>query len=110
MTESAEQRGESTGPQMTKTAAAVLMTHEVGLHARPSVKLTKLAKTFEARIALAMSNDGPWIDAKSIVKVMATKAPKGTVLHFRAEGRDAEQAVAALVELVTKDFRNGEQD
>ena len=52
------------------------MRHEVGLHARPSVKLTKLAKAFESRIDLGLSPDGPWIDAKSIVKVMATKAPK----------------------------------
>jgi phosphocarrier protein HPr len=97
--------------QVTWTAAAnVLMTHDVGLHARPSVKLTKIAKTFQSRIALGMSDDGPWIDAKSIVKVMATKAPKDTVLYFRAEGRDAEQAVAALVDLVKKDFRNGESE
>jgi phosphocarrier protein HPr len=97
--------------QVTWTAAAnVLMTHDVGLHARPSVKLTKIAKTFQSRIALGMSDDGPWIDAKSIVKVMATKAPKDTVLYFRAEGRDAEQAVAALVDLVKKDFCNGESE
>ncbi len=29
---------------------SVLLTHDVGLHARPSVKLTKLAKTFASRI------------------------------------------------------------
>ena len=35
---------------MSATAAAtVLITHEVGLHARPSVKFTKLAKSFRAR-------------------------------------------------------------
>ena len=63
---------------------SVLLTHDVGLHARPSVKLTKLAKTFASRIDLALTSDGPWIDVKSIVKVMATKAPKGTLLYFRA--------------------------
>ena len=75
---------------------SVLLMHDVGLHARPSVKLTKLAKTFASRIELALAGDGPWIDAKSIVKVMATKAPKNTVLHFRAEGDDAKAAVDAL--------------
>jgi len=83
---------------------SVLLTHEVGLHARPSVKLTKLAKGFTARIELAAAEAGPWIDAKSIVKVMAAKAPKDTVLHFRAEGPDAEAAVAALIDLVRRDF------
>ena len=74
-------------------SSSVLMTHAVGLHARPSVKLTKLAKTFASRIELAAAEDGPWIDAKSIVKVMAAKAPQNTVLHFRAEGDDAEESV-----------------
>jgi phosphocarrier protein HPr len=83
---------------------AILIEHEVGLHARPSVKLTKLAKTFASKIELGLSEDGPWIDAKSIVKVMAFKAAKGATLHFRAQGGDANQAVAALVDLVRRDF------
>jgi phosphocarrier protein len=83
---------------------SVLMRHEVGLHARPSVKLTKLAKNFGARIDLGLSAEGPWIDAKSIVKVMAAKAPKNTVLYFRAEGDDAAAALAALITLVERDF------
>lgn len=87
--------------------ASVLLAHDVGLHARPSVKLTKLAKTFAAEVELATAREGPWIDAKSIVKVMATKAPKDTVLHFRAEGVDASIAVAALIGLVKRDFEDG---
>jgi phosphocarrier protein len=83
---------------------AILIEHEVGLHARPSVKLTKLAKTFTSKIELGLSEDGPWIDAKSIVKVMAFKAAKGVTLHFRAHGGDANAAVAALVDLVRRDF------
>ncbi|KPL52911.1 phosphocarrier protein HPr [Prosthecomicrobium hirschii] len=94
---------------MTKANASVLLFHEVGLHARPSVKLTKVAKGFGARIELATNADGPWIDAKSIVRVMAAKAPKDTVLHFRAEGGDAEAAVAALVRLVESDFAEVEE-
>lgn len=85
---------------------SVLMTHAVGLHARPSVKLTKLAKTFASRVELALASEGPWIDAKSIVKVMATKAPQNSVLHFRAEGEDARKAVDALVMLVADDFQD----
>ena len=87
---------------------SVLLTHAVGLHARPSVKLTKLAKGFSSRIELAAAEGGPWIDAKSIVKVMATKAPKGTTIHLRAEGQAAEEAVGALVALVERDFDEGD--
>ena len=85
-----------------------MLLHDAGLHARPSVKLTKLAKTFASRIELAAAADGPWIDAKSIVKVMATKAPRGTLLHFRAEGGDARAAVDSLVALVENDFEDGQ--
>ena len=87
--------------------ATVVITHEVGLHARPSVKFTKLAKTFAAEVEIALAANGPWFDAKSIVKVMATKAPKGTVLHIRASGDGANDAVDALVELVRRDFDEG---
>ena len=88
----------------SRAAAAVVLRHEAGLHARPAVKLTKLAKKFASKIALATSEGGPWIDAKSIVKVMAAKAPRDSILHFRAEGGDASTAVAALVTLVERDF------
>ncbi len=87
--------------------ASVLMTHEVGLHARPSVKLTKLAKGFDAEVGIAAAAEGPWIDAKSIVKVMAMKAPKGVTLHFRASGPQGAEAVTALAGLVARDFDEG---
>src|SRR5919197_421829 len=84
--------------------ATVLLTNEVGLHARPSVKLTQLAKSFGARVELALAAEGPWVDAKSPVKIMRVKAPKGTVLHLRAIGGDARSAILALVGLVERRF------
>src|SRR5258707_7603937 len=92
---------------MNKLRASVLMRHEVGLHARPSVKLTKLAKSFASQIDLGLSPDGPWVDAKSIVKVMAMKAPKDSAIYFRAEGADSEAAVKALATLVEDGFEDG---
>jgi phosphocarrier protein HPr len=91
-----------------KAEATVLITHDVGLHARPSVKFTKLAKTFPAQVEMALDAGGPWIDAKSIVKVMAAKAPKGTTIHLRAEGEGAREAVDALLALVERDFDEGD--
>lgn len=84
----------------------VVLTHEVGLHARPSVKLTKLAKKFSATIKLSASEDGPWIDAKSVAKVMGAKIPQHATLYFEAEGDDAVDAVAALIALVNGDFQD----
>lgn len=84
---------------------SVVILHAVGLHARPSVTLTKRAKTMGNTVEIAATPEGPWIDAKSIVKVMAMKAKQHSTLHIRATGADAEQAVAAIKQLVVDDFR-----
>src|SRR5947209_16247404 len=88
----------------TSLTASALLTNDVGLHARPSVKLTQLAKRFGARIEFALDAAGPWVDAKSPVKVMRFKAAKGETLHFRASGSDAVEALAAIVALVERGF------
>lgn len=91
-----------TAPTAATTSPPI--TDPLGLHARPSVKVNKLARTFQARIEIARAAEGPWVDAKSIVKVTALKAPRDTVLHIRAEGEDAAAAVAALAGLVARNF------
>jgi phosphocarrier protein HPr len=85
------------------TASAVLV-NPVGLHARPSVKLTQCAKSFAAAIEIALAPDGPWTDAKSPVKVMRVKAPQGAMLYFRVAGPDGEAALAAVLALVHDGF------
>lgn len=106
--------------------AVVTITHPTGLHARPAVNFTKLAKTFaDADIKIragsvnpasgadpeddARSADDarPWIDAKSIVRVMALKLRSGAMLELQATGGNAEAAVAALKALVERDFDEG---
>ena len=85
------------------TASAVLV-NSIGLHARPSVKLTQRAKGFAAKIEFALTADGPWTDAKSPVKVMRVKAPQGATLHFRVTGPDGDAALAAILALVHDGF------
>ena len=92
---------------MTEATASAILNHAAGLHARPSLKLTMLAKTFSAKIELALKPEGPWIDAKSIVKIMATKAPMGSTLHFRASGENAQGALDAIFALMDRDFDEG---
>lgn len=94
------------GPDMAETE--IVVTHPIGLHARPSVKLTQLAKTYHASIRLRVLDDGEWVDAKSIVRVMAMKVKVGQTLLVQAEGADAVLAVDALITLVERDF--DEQD
>ena len=64
-----------------------------GLHARPAVKLTKLAKGFSSDIEVRAGEEGAWVNAKSPNAVMKLKARHGERLHLRADGDDAETAV-----------------
>lgn len=89
---------------MQEVTASALLTNKVGLHARPSVKLTQLAKRFASRIEVATSASGPWTDAKSPVKIMRVKASQGEMLHFKASGEDASAAISALVDIVARKF------
>jgi len=88
----------------TIATASALLTNAVGLHARPSVRLTQLAKSFAAQVEVALDPEGPWVDAKSPVKTMKVKAPNGTTLYFRAHGADAKEAVRSLATLVERRF------
>jgi phosphocarrier protein len=95
---------ENVDMSMAPATGSVLLTNDVGLHARPSVKLTQLAKRFDADIEFALDVSGPWVDAKSPVKVMRFKAAKGATLHFRASGAEASQALAAILALIARGF------
>ncbi|MBM3636455.1 MAG: HPr family phosphocarrier protein [Alphaproteobacteria bacterium] len=100
-------------PPLSKTSpvtGSALLTNAVGLHARPSVKLTQLAKTFSSVISVATDAAGPWIDAKSPVKIMRVKASKGTTIYFEASGDDATLAIAALIDLVERRFDESDGD
>jgi phosphocarrier protein len=90
-------------PEKSLTGSA-LLTNDVGLHARPSVKLTQLAKRFGASIEFALDSAGPWVDAKSPVKVMRFKAARGATLHFRTSGTDAAEALTAILALAERGF------
>ncbi|MBK1670638.1 phosphocarrier protein HPr [Rhodovibrio sodomensis] len=94
---------------MAVAEGAQELTHAIGLHARPAVKLTQLASRFESNVRLRVGADGDWINAKSVSKVMRLKARTGKTLHFRAEGDDADEAVAALKGLVERGFGDDTQ-
>ena len=68
------------------------------------MRLTQLARTFAGPVEVATDAAGPWIDAKSPVKLLRLRAPRGTTLHVRSSGAAAESAVAAIVELIRRQF------
>ena len=70
--------------------AAALLTNAVGLHARPSVKLTQLAKSFAARVEVVCAG-GPWVDARA-GEDHARQSFKGDDAAFPCGGADAAPA------------------
>ena len=82
--------------------ATVEIVNERGLHARASAKFVKLAASFDADIRV--SKDGQTIEAASIMGLMMLAAGPGCCIDITASGAEAEEAVAALVDLVARRF------
>ncbi len=80
----------------------VTIVNPLGLHARPAAQFVKLASTFASHIELV--RDGNPVNGKSIMGVMMLAAECGATLTLQAEGADAEEAVAALAQLVASGF------
>ncbi len=80
----------------------VTIVNPLGLHARPAAQFVKMAATFSSHIELV--KDGSAINGKSIMGVMMLAAERGSSFIIRADGVDAEGAVAALADLVAAGF------
>ncbi len=78
------------------------IVNQEGLHARPAARIVRLASSFTSEIEIM--KDGVGVNAKSIMGVMMLAAEFGSQITIRAEGPDAEQAIAALAELVAGGF------
>jgi len=76
--------------------------NKLGLHARAATKLAQTANQFSSTIQCG--HDGKLIDAKSVMAVMLLAASKGTVLQWEIEGRDEQQALAAIDALIASCF------
>ena len=78
------------------TKVEYTIKNKVGLHARPASLFVKKANEFESDITIEAN--GTEIDGKSILSVMSLGAGKGTCVIIGADGKDEEDAVAALVQ------------
>ena len=89
---------------MIKTTANI--SNKLGLHARASAKLTKLASSFPCEVF--MSRNDRRVNAKSIMGVMMLAAGKGSFITLETDGPDEADAMAALVQLIEDRFGEGE--
>ena len=90
--------------QGEQASVRLLVTNPTGLHARPAVKLTKLAKSFVADIRVRPEQQADWVNAKSPNAVMKMKLRGGDTLCVEASGSDAAAAVEAMAGFVRRNF------
>ncbi|MFZ4624423.1 MAG: HPr family phosphocarrier protein [Rhodoferax sp.] len=82
------------------------ISNKLGLHARASAKLTKLAGSFPCEVW--MSRSGRRINAKSIMGVMMLAAGQGVQIDIETQGEREQEAMDALLALVNDKFGEGE--
>ena len=80
----------------------VEIINKLGLHARPSAKLTQLASSFKSQVFMA--RNGRRVNAKSIMGVMMLAAAKGSIITMETEGDDEVEAIEALTRLISTGF------
>ena len=89
---------------MIRTNATI--SNKLGLHARASAKLTKLAGSFQSEVHL--SRNGRRINAKSIMGVMMLAAGMGSEVELETDGADEQTAMDRLIALINDKFGEGQ--
>ena len=89
---------------MLKTTLTI--SNKLGLHARASAKLTKLAGSFQSEVF--MSRNGRRVNAKSIMGVMMLAAGLGSQVEIETDGAQEGEAMHALLALIDGKFGEGE--
>ena len=84
----------------------ITISNRLGLHARASAKLTKLATSFKSEVF--MSRNGRKVNAKSIMGVMMLAAGIGSEIEIETDGEDEQAAMEALRALIDDKFGEGE--
>ena len=82
------------------------ITNQLGLHARASAKLTKLAGSYPCEVW--MSRGERRVNAKSIMGVMMLAAGIGSVVTVETDGPQEQEAMDALLALIADKFGEGE--
>lgn len=84
------------------TSRSIVVSNQLGLHARAAAKFVHMAARYESQIRV--KRDARIMDGKSIMGILLLAAARGTTLTISAEGPDEEAAVEALCGLVASGF------
>ncbi len=85
---------------MQRVEATVV--NKLGVHARPSAKITQLASRFKCEVWMTKGTRRS--NAKSSMGVMMLAAARGSTIVIEADGPDENEAAAALQELIASGF------
>ncbi|AGB42414.1 phosphotransferase system HPr (HPr) family protein [Halobacteroides halobius DSM 5150] len=80
----------------------VTVNNDTGIHARPASMIVSKAEKFDADVKI--SKDGQEVNAKSIMGIMSLGVNQSTEVTIKADGADAKDAVAKIVELIEDGF------
>ena len=86
--------------------STVTISNKLGLHARASAKLTKLAGSFACEVFITRGERR--VNAKSIMGVMMLAAGIGTEVSIETDGADEQTAMDALLARINDKFGEGE--
>ncbi len=84
----------------------ILIVNKKGLHARASAKFVQTVDRFDATVTVTRC--GETVGGRSIMGLLTLGAAKGTTITVTAEGDDAEESLAAIVELIENRFGEDE--
>ena len=82
------------------------ISNKLGLHARASAKLTKLAGSYPCDVWLSRGDRR--VNAKSIMGVMMLAAGLGVTVDIETSGEGEQEALNAIVALMNDKFGEGE--
>ena len=80
----------------------IVICNQKGLHARAAAAFVKCINDIDAEVLV--EKDGQEVDGNSILSLLMLAASKGTTIHLKASGNDAQKAIDELTFLINNRF------
>jgi len=86
---------------MPKIERTITIKNEEGLHARPAALLVQIVSKYESKVTIQKGDEK--INGKSIMGLLTLGAQKNSQLTIKADGKDAQEVISELEELLLKE-------
>ena len=86
---------------MPRISKEIIIKNAQGLHARPAAMLVQIASKYNANVTVL--KDGERVNGKSIMGILTLGAEQNSKIVLEADGEDAQEVLAELYELLTKE-------